>query len=107
MHATTIDSIVRENNFPPKIVKIDVEGAECKAICGAGEYLQNNSAYIVMEYVSQQRDNTEHQKATQILEQYNYKPSYIDSKGMLMTIKDINEYLNSKKLESDNIVFKK
>lgn len=103
----TIDGIVTENNFQPSIIKIDVEGAEFKVISGATQYLQTHAPVIVMEYLTSDRHNSEHQKAADLLRKYNYKSYLITADGSLQALEDIDTYLKDKQLESDNIVFKK
>jgi FkbM family methyltransferase len=106
VQAKTIDSITAQG-FTPDIIKIDVEGAEFRVISGGKGYLNTNSPQLVMEYLSVERGNEEHQKAAALLQQMQYKPFVIDKNGNTIAIEDISRYLASKKLESDNIVFKK
>jgi len=107
IEATTIDVIVAEMAFNPAIVKIDVEGAEWNVIQGGREFFQQHSPKIVMEYLAPQRKNESHRKAHNLLESMGYQSHIIKSDGKLHLIEDIDSYLVTHQLESDNIVFLK
>ena len=103
-----LDEFTESRQARPKIVKIDVEGAECKVINGLSGYLSKNSPWVVMEYLSQERGNQGHQDAEKKLNSLGYTACTIDASGHLcQTDRTVSEYLEAKKLESDNIVFVK
>ena len=107
VRSIVLDEFLSENNIKPKIIKIDVEGAEYKVINGLSHCLSANSPFIVMEYLSEERGNKEHQKAENKLYALGYLSFVIDNAGNLKQIESINKYLKEKKSESDNIVFVK
>lgn len=105
--STTIDIINKEHTIIPKIIKVDVEGSEFKVVKGAMNFLKNRSPTVVMEYIEPERHNVEHQSATRFLRELGYSSHIIMQNGQLESIDDIDVYLVSNGLESDNIVFQK
>ena len=92
----------------PRVVKIDVEGAEYAVLKGLRSFISTNSPLIVMEFAASYRGNINHKKAHQLLQDWGYKPFYIDSSGEVNRIEsDMDTYLNIIELVSDNIVYKK
>ena len=104
--ARTID-LITSDSFCPAMIKIDVEGAEDKAIAGGDRFLANNNPYVVMEYLSDARGNEAHKKAASILQGMGYIQHFIDQSGHLVKLDVVEEHLVRQKLDSDNIVFKK
>lgn len=102
-----LDDFLSEERVCPKIFKIDVEGAENKVINGLRNYLSQNSPFIVMEYLSKERGNKEHQEAENMLNSLGYSSFVVDKLGNLKKLDSISKYLEENKLESDNIVFSK
>lgn len=103
--ARTIDIIAQD--IAPKVIKIDVEGAEDKVIAGGKGYLTSHSPCIVMEYLGAARGNDAHKKAEKMLLGWGYKAHAINKDGTLTYIPDTEQYMSVHKIESDNIVFKK
>lgn len=106
VEATTIDLLVQQN-FKPDIIKIDVEGAEDKVIQGGINYFKSHTPQIVMEYLEPKRNNQNHKRAEKLLLGIGYHSHIINQNGVLEPINNIDDYLLSQKLESDNIVFVK
>jgi len=102
-----LDDFIEEHRLYPKIIKIDVEGAEYKVLEGAIRHLQSYNPIVVMEYLSNERSNKEHKNAEILLISFGYKPHSIDTKGELIKLEDISMHLNDNDLISDNIVFLK
>ncbi len=100
-----LDAFLHDTKLYPKIIKIDVEGAELRVINGLRNYLSKNSPFLVMEYLSKERGNEGHKRAENILRSLGYFSFTIDKSGDLKKLDSISEYLDDKKLESDNIVF--
>lgn len=107
IEAVTINQLVLQHKISPKIIKIDVEGAEDKVIAGAQEALQVIHPFIVLEYLEPSRQNEAHRKAAKLLQLAGYQAHSIDEKGELVLCKDIESYLAAQQLDSDNIVFVK
>ena len=105
VQATTIDSITADKLFYPQLIKIDVEGGEYDVIKGGINYLKNHSPKIVMEYLEPNRKNESHKKALDLLLSMGYTSNIITQNGGILPIDDIDNYLVSEGLESDNIVF--
>ncbi len=105
----TIDlsSFFDQEKLSPKLIKIDVEGAEFKVIKGAVNYLQEHAPLIAMEYLKSERNNAAHRQAVELLRSLGYAYSIINGDGLLVNCDDIDAYLVSHQLESDNIVFVK
>ena len=105
--SVVLDDFFNEKKIHPKIVKIDVEGAEFKVINGLKEFLQINNPFIIIEYLSDERGNKEHIRAEQLLKSFGFQAYVIDGLGELQTVNSISDYIQNKKIDSDNIVFKK
>jgi FkbM family methyltransferase len=105
--ATTIDDIVTINGAAPKIIKIDVEGAEQFVIAGATTTLQNHSPYVVLEFLNENRSNESHRNAATLLYNADYQSFSIDKNGELQPCPAIEKYLTDNNIDSDNIVFAK
>jgi len=107
IEATTIDLISTENNLHPKLIKIDVEGAENLVIKGGKNFFQKESPILIMEYLSQERNNLTHKEALKTLSEWGYTSNFIDKNGHIIPLTDIDLYLQNENMDSDNIVFKK
>lgn len=84
-----------------------MEGAEYKVMKGAINFLTNQSPTVIMEYIEPNRLNEAHQSATRLLRDLGYRSYIILANGELKSMEDIDAYLISNKLESENIVFRK
>lgn len=102
-----LDDFLLDKKIDPKIIKIDVEGAESKVIDGLKNHLSKNYPFIVMEYLSNERSNKEHQEAESKLNSLGYHSFVIDKLGNLKKLDSISKYLEENEFESDNIVFAK
>lgn len=100
-----LDDFLSKQGVVPKLVKIDVEGAEYNVINGMQSHLKHHSPVIIMEYLSRERGDVADQKAGELLSGLKYDPYVIKPDGNLQSINDIPAYLHRHKLESDNIVF--
>jgi FkbM family methyltransferase len=105
--ATTVNDVTAKENFNPKIIKIDVEGAEDKVIAGGLKYFKENSPIIIMEFLDTKRNNSSHVKASNSLLNIGYEANSINILGELIPIKNLNFYLQETNQDSDNIVFVK
>ncbi len=100
-----LDDFLSDKKSNPKIIKIDVEGAELKVIKGFKKHLLENTPLIVIEYLSDERGNTAHVEAEKLLESLGFQPYIIDSTGNLQQVKSIASFFKEKGLDSDNVVF--
>jgi len=107
VQASTIDNITNAYQFSPKIIKIDVEGAEHHVINGGISYLQSHAPILVMEYLEPNRNNEPHKLAYERLINLGYTSKIITADGSLSPVNDIDAYLKKNNLESDNIAFVK
>lgn len=105
--SVTLDKFVEQEHVEPQIIKIDVEGAEYQVIKGFRDYLKENAPLIVMEFLSEKRGNIAHLNAEKLLRSFGFDSYIIDRKGEIEQVKSIADFLESKNVESDNIVFKK
>lgn len=105
--ALSLHHVLTEKKVHPKLIKIDVEGAELKVIEGAVSYLKNNNPQLIMEYLSTARGNETYKKAEALLGSLHYYPHLIDGCGQLKPLENVVAYLNTQGLETENIVFKK
>lgn len=104
---TTIDEVTQQHSISPKIVKIDVEGAEFLVLSGGKSFLEQHRPSIVMEYLEPNRHNEEHHKAHDLLVSLGYSSFIIGSKGELSPVSDVDAYLVGNQMDSDNIVYRK
>lgn len=107
IESITMDQFILKNKLNPKIIKIDVEGAEDKVIAGAQETLKIVHPFIVLEYLEASRHNEAHRKAADLLKNIGYQAHSIQENGELIFCNNIEFYLVNQKLDSDNIVFVK
>lgn len=100
-----LDSFI---NKKPKMIKIDVEGAEFEVVKGAERLLQQQNFILIMEYLSSNRGNEAHRKAVDLLiKEGGFLCYSINQEGGLSLCKNPDNYLKDKQLDSDNLVFTK
>lgn len=102
-----LDTLIASNPITNTIIKIDVEGGELSVLKGLSKTLAERDFTIVTEYLYTQDANTAHHHATDFLLEAGYKPYSISIDGSLRRIEQIDTYMVSEKLDSDNIVFVK
>lgn len=107
IESIVMDDFLLKENINPKIIKIDVEGAEFKVINGLIQHLSKKSPSVVLEFLSDNRGNAEHIKAEKVLQSLGFQSYIIDAMGELQHVVSISEYMKNKGLESDNVVFVK
>nr|MBS0037673.1 FkbM family methyltransferase [Saprospiraceae bacterium] len=101
----SLTSFLEDQKVIPHLIKIDVEGAENAVIEGLLPFLNRESPVVVMEYLSDDRGNTGHREAEKMLQNRGYLPHIIDEKGNPKPTIDVNKYLNTHQMESENVVF--
>ncbi|HFA47748.1 MAG TPA: FkbM family methyltransferase [Bacteroidetes bacterium] len=99
-----LDKYFSENSISPKIIKIDVEGAEPQVLRGMEVFLKNNAPVLVMEYLTGGSQNNAHQEAVSFAESIGYQIFIINEKGEIERCEDVETAINAKGLDSDNIV---
>lgn len=108
IEAVCLDDYLQTSDFLPKLIKIDVEGAEHEVLLGAKAFLSANSPKIAMEYLAASRDNAPHLAAQSLLAKLAYFPHIICASGQLERLNSsVEDYLQRKGEDSDNIVFVK
>ncbi len=92
----------------PKIIKIDVEGAEMQVLKGTEKTLEKYpNCQIVMEYLADERQNEAHRNAVNFMKTKGYQTHIIDQNGALKAQQNLQHYLETQHLDSENIVFAK
>ncbi len=107
VNCVQLQSEIESLHIDPKIIKIDVEGAEYQVIKGMQDYLSAHSTTLVMEYLNTHRGNSGHQQAEHLLKTLGYSASIINRDGSLQRIGSASAYLDANAIESENIVFAK
>ena len=105
--ATTLDAAMMRLQAVPTFIKIDVEGAELKVIRGAATTLARHKPMLVMEYLAPNRENTAHQQAAALLQQWGYVSHAPTAEGQLEVCADLDGYLAKRGEDSANFVFVK
>ena len=103
--SVVLDDFISTHNINPKIIKIDVEGAEFNVINGMSNSLTKHSPIVIMEYLAAERFNNPHLKAESKLKSLGYKAHLIDDSGNLILLESVSNYFEQYEIESDNIVF--
>jgi FkbM family methyltransferase len=106
---TTISSILDQHNVHPRIIKIDVEGAEDRVLKGAEKkLLELEGTSVIVEYINDGKDQSPYVSSEQLLRSIHYTPYYIRLDGSLQPCGDsVKEFMDEKNLQSENIVFLK
>lgn len=103
--ADTLDAIAGREALTPRVIKIDVEGAELLVLRGAENLLSAQSPAVVVEYLTAERGNTAHRAAADLLRSLGYGSYRIGPDGRLEVLPDIEGYLTGAGMDSDNVVF--
>jgi len=101
LNAYSLDSLLKELDFKPQIIKIDVEGAEPQVIAGAKEVLKEKPI-IIMEILT---NSTSHEIAISQLLSDGFKMFRITDEGHVNQSLDWKSEMNFANLHSDNYVF--
>jgi len=103
----TLDLFIKEQNIHPSIIKIDVEGAELKALKGAETTLRQLSPIVVMEFLHHERSGDIYTQAHNLMIESGYASNVINGDGHLQPVHNVDEYLAANNLESENVVYTK
>lgn len=90
----TIDEFCHANGLTPHLIKLDVEGFEGQALCGAAQVLSQGNCVILCEWLG---SSEAHEKAIQLLEQNDYVALDIET----LTQTDLRETLG---FEDRNVI---
>lgn len=102
VEAWPLDELLPEG-AAPKIIKIDVEGAEYKALQGMQKLLKRYpKSLLVMEYLP---GTEEHKQARYFLEQQGYSLHSIDEEGRIRPLQNIEAMMHQRGLDSENVLF--
>lgn len=106
VQAVTIDDFLKDNDFIPSMIKIDVEGAEKQAISGGAKTWTTQSPALVMEYLDE-GDTSSYAAAAALMYRHGYKSYVIGERGDLIEAGNILSFMREHNMTSENIVFKK
>lgn len=106
---TTVSHLLAEHNINPKIIKIDVEGAEDRVLGGAVEKLRAISGTaVIIEYINDGKDQSPYIKSENLMRSIGYVAHSIKIDGTLNPCgPSVKEFMDINKLTSENIVFLK
>jgi FkbM family methyltransferase len=103
VRAVTIDIFSEALFKKPDFIKIDVEGAEDKVLLGCKETLAKYHPVVVMEYISNSVNKQVYDRAMLVLLELGYIAHFIDSKGALSAVKNLEQEIVNN--ASENLVF--
>ena len=98
---------LENKNLRPRIIKIDVEGAEPQVLRGMEVFLRQYSPTLVMEYLLEKGQNQAHRWAVSFARKMGYRPFAIQNDGSLEPCHDVEKYMVEKGLDSENVVLRK
>jgi FkbM family methyltransferase len=102
-----VDDLLAQEGITKAMFKIDAEGGETAVLKGMVHSLKTLDLRVVMEYHYTPGKVSVHEEAVRVLKDCGYAAHGIDIDGKIFAVPDIARYLESKKLESDNLVFRK
>jgi FkbM family methyltransferase len=104
----TIEAIINENR-KPRLIKIDVEGAEDKVMNGSMHVIESlEGTDIIMEYNVTEQHQQPYIDAENSLRAAGYEAHFIDHDGSLVYWSaSLLDYMKNRNLRSENVVFKK
>ncbi|HEY3387607.1 MAG TPA: FkbM family methyltransferase [Saprospiraceae bacterium] len=108
-HVPTVlmDDLLAKEGITKAMFKIDAEGGETAVLRGMVNSLKTMDLCVVMEYHHTPGKISIHEEAVRVLKDCGYNANGIDIDGNVFPVPDITRYLEEKKLESDNLVFRK
>jgi FkbM family methyltransferase len=103
--ATTLDALITTRHLNPRLIKIDVEGAEDQVIQGGLKALAKLAPWVVMEFLADDRTNSAHYRAASDLIGLGYRPHAISETGWPVALTDLRSWKPQEGQDSDNLVF--
>ena len=101
----SLDGYFSERQAAPRVIKIDVEGAEHLVAKGMAQTLRDQKPIVVMEYLNQAATRSQYAQASAQLRDCGYESCVIQSDGNLTPLPDIGRYFSERNIDSENIVF--
>ncbi len=105
VQATPLDAWFASRKVP-RLIKIDVEGAEAEVIQGMKTLLATHRPVVTLECWGPARPGGSHREAQALLLAAGYTAFSIGSDGQLLPCPDTEGYLSQLPEESDNLVFR-
>lgn len=100
----TLDAFFGKTGLVPRLVKIDVEGAEWEVLQGMKGLLHGSAPPVVaMEYLPGET----HRKAAEALSAWGFSAFVPDARGALEPCSNLEAYMQERGLDSENFVFVK
>lgn len=91
----------------PSIIKVDVEGGELQVLQGLENSLIEKNPVLILEYLVSAHPENPHALAEKYLTHLGFSPFRISPEGTLEKITDAASDIQSRHLDSDNLVFTK
>ncbi len=105
VEATTLDHFCHAEQVSPDIIKLDIEGAEIKALQGMRHHLTYASPTLLMEFSL--TNLALHQEALHWMQSFGYELFAIQKSGSTLLLTQPVDYLTQQNLVSDNFVLQK
>lgn len=105
VQATTLDSFFQTTGLHPNVIKMDIEGAEIKALKGMRHHLTFAQPNIIIEFSL--LNQADHQEAVKYLQEFGYSIFCIQKDGKLAQVGNLLAHLKEKQLESENFILQK
>lgn len=105
VQATTLDHFCQQHQIQPDFIKLDIEGAEAKALKGMHNYLTHAQPIVLMEFSL--TNLRLHEEALDWMRSLDYRVFSIQKEGNIQPLTQPVDYLTQQKLSSDNFVLQK
>jgi FkbM family methyltransferase len=104
----SLDTFAARHGIRPKLVKIDVEGAEWQVVQGMKGLLQSETPPVIaMEYLAGARSSAGHHQAAEWMLAQGFAAHVPDHEGRLRPCADLEAYMAAADLDSENFIFVK
>lgn len=100
--SVSLDVFFERAGVSPRLVKIDVEGAEYDVLLGMKELIRSKAPPVIaMEYIP----GHSHRKAAEVLFEWGVRAYVADAVGQLQPCTDLDKYMLQQGIDSENFVF--